>query len=158
MITCPYAGAVGASERKSSPVVMIAQAMRANLLASATVTSRAGRRCRSRLVQGANGSGRLWSHRKARRRSEDEEASQIGIALLGNLAQPFLSTAGVLSRNQTQPRREVSTRAEHGGIGNMRRQGGANQPADAGDGLERLSRSALSLPGRDFLIDRPESS
>jgi hypothetical protein len=70
---------------------------------------------------------------QARRRSEDEEASQIGIALLGNLAQPFLSTAGVLSRNQTQPRREVSTRAEHGGIGNMRRQGGANQPADAGD-------------------------
>ena len=32
----------------------------------------------------------------------------------------------------------------------MRRQGGANQPADAGDGLQRLSRSALPLPGRDF--------
>jgi NAD(P)-dependent dehydrogenase (short-subunit alcohol dehydrogenase family) len=32
------------AERKSSPVVIIAQAMRASLLASATVTSRAGRR------------------------------------------------------------------------------------------------------------------
>jgi hypothetical protein len=40
------------------------------------------------------------------------------------------------------------------GIGNMRRQGSANQPADAGDGLERLCRSALPLPGRDFLVDR----
>jgi hypothetical protein len=72
---CRYAAAIGASERKSSPVVMIAQAMRANLLASATVTSRAGRRCKSRLVQAASGSIRLWSQRKACRRSEDEEAS-----------------------------------------------------------------------------------
>ena len=34
-----YAAPIGASEWKSSPVVMIAQAMRANLLASATVTN-----------------------------------------------------------------------------------------------------------------------
>src|SRR5207248_2745096 len=39
---CRYAAAIGAFKRKSSPVVMIAQAIRASLLASATVTSRAG--------------------------------------------------------------------------------------------------------------------
>ena len=54
----------GASRRYSSPVVMIAQAMRANLLASATVTSRAGRRWRSWRVQTASGSERLCSHRR----------------------------------------------------------------------------------------------
>lgn len=51
-----YAGAIGDSERKISPVVMIAQTMRASLLASATVTRRAGRRCRSRLVHMDSGS------------------------------------------------------------------------------------------------------
>src|ERR1700733_4496182 len=107
--------------------------MRANLLASATVTSRAGRRAlQEPLGPGSQWIGPFVEPPQARRRSEDEEASQIGIALLGNPAQPFLSTAGVLSRNQTQPRREVSPRAAHGGIGHMRPQGGANTPADAG--------------------------
>jgi hypothetical protein len=54
----------GASRRYSSPVIMIAQATRANLFASATVTSLAGRRWRSWRVQTASGSVRLCSHRR----------------------------------------------------------------------------------------------
>ena len=53
----PLCGSCRSFRAEESPVVMIAQATHANLLASATVTSRAGRRCRSRLVQAANGSG-----------------------------------------------------------------------------------------------------
>ena len=59
-----HATTESASRRYSSPVVMIAQAIRANLLASATVTSRAGRRCRSWRVHRASGSVRLFSHRR----------------------------------------------------------------------------------------------
>ena len=149
-----YAGAVGASERNSSPVVMIAQAMRASLLASATVTSRAGRRCRSRWSRQPMDRAVFPEPAQARCRSEDEQASQIRIALFGNPAEPFLSAAGVLSRNQTEPRREVATGAEHRGIGNMRGERRADQRADAWDGLERLRRRARPLPGFDLLVDR----
>src|SRR5436305_5190282 len=52
--TCScYAIATIGCVRNNSPVVRIAQAMRASLLARATVTSRAGRRCKSFRVHSA---------------------------------------------------------------------------------------------------------
>ena len=145
----PLCRSYRSSDRKSSPVVRIAQAMRANLLTSATVTSAP-----------ADAAGAGWS-----RQPKDPAVCGATVSspslrggggvlsrdcLLGNPAQPFLPTAGILSRNQTQPRREVSTGAEHGGIGNKRREGRADKRA----GLNRLSRSAFLLPSLDLLVDR----
>jgi hypothetical protein len=59
-----YAAAAPPPERNSSPVVIIAQAMRASLLATATVTSRAGRRCNKFRVHSATESVLFFSHRK----------------------------------------------------------------------------------------------
>ena len=43
--------------------------------------------------------------------------------------------------------------AEHREIGDMRSQGRTGQRANACNGLERLGRSALPLPGLDLLVD-----
>src|SRR5690349_17796826 len=149
---CRYAGAIGASERKSSPVVMIAQAMRANLLASATVTSRAGRRCKSLLVQTARGSVLLWSQRELAVAPRTRRRRRYGLPCLVIL--PSLSFPPLEFRCGTRPSHAAKSRPER----NMEGSGtcaarAALISANARDGFERLGRRALALPGLDLLVD-----
>src|SRR5690349_13980059 len=151
-IACRYSGAIGASERKSSPVVMIAQAMRANLLASATVTSRAGRRCKSLLVQTARGSVLLWSQRKLAVAPRTRRRRRYGLPCLVIL--PSLSFPPLEFCRGTRPSHAAKSRPER----NMEGSGtcaarAALISANARDGFERLGRRALALPGLDLLVD-----
>ena len=83
--------------------------MRANLLASATVTSQAGRGSETLARPDRKRIGAVVEPSKARGRPEHEQSSQIAIALFGNPAEPVLSAARVLSGNEAEPGRKAAS-------------------------------------------------
>src|SRR5208282_3213961 len=76
-----------------SPLAIIAQAMRASLLASAMAATLVGRRASSAVSQ-----GRCAGH---------EQAAQIAVPLFADTAEPILAPARVLLRHEPDPSREV---------------------------------------------------
>ena len=90
---------------------MIAQAMRAILLASATATTLAGFLASSFITQGCL-SGCVPRVSDDRRRTDDEQPAQIAIALLGDAAEPLLAAGRVLPRNESDPGGELASRLE----------------------------------------------
>src|SRR5262245_620620 len=62
--------------------------------------------------------------------SGTEEGAQISIALLGDIAELLLATAGILLRHEANPRREVPARSERSRISNACDQRGGERGAD----------------------------
>ncbi len=65
--------------------------------------------------------------------ADDEHLAQVSIALLGDAAEPLLSAAGVLSRNQTDSGRQVATSLEGRRIGHGGDHGAGQKRPDARD-------------------------
>ena len=85
---------------------MIAQAMRAILLATATATSLAGFLASSLMIQGCLcGCSRAWRTTSLHL----EQSSEIAISLLGDAAKPFLATRRVLPRHKSDPCCKIPT-------------------------------------------------
>ena len=88
--------------------------MRATLLAIATATTFGGRRSMSPIQPRrlhATAAPRPPQHRVS---ADDEEPAQVGVAALGDAAQPLLAAARVLARDQSDPGRELAAGPELG--------------------------------------------
>jgi hypothetical protein len=85
-----------------SPLVMIAQMMRAVLLASATAATLVVRRASNCTSHGPAGAValRMADHRQ---RANDQHLPQVAMTLLADAAQAVLTAARVLSRHQADP-------------------------------------------------------
>src|SRR5512134_625324 len=82
-------------------------------------------------------------------RTNEQQTSDIGIALRGDPAQPLLAASGVLSRRQTKPSGEVAAGAESLQIWYRRGNGGGGDRSDPGDGGQTLAREVRSMPMPD---------
>jgi hypothetical protein len=73
-------------------------------------------------------------------RSDDENASEILVALLGDRPELLLAPGGILSRHQPDPSREIAPRPKNRRVRHGRRDRGRPDDTDAWDGLEPLAR------------------
>ena len=93
-----------------SPLAIMAQAIRARLLASAMAATLGGRRADSAVSQ-----GRCLAPWRSCASADDgectghEQAAQIAVILFADAAEPILAPAGVLLRNEPDPGREVAS-------------------------------------------------
>ena len=88
-----------------------------------------------------------------RMRTDDQDATQIAIALFGDRPKFLFAAGRILSRHKSQPGRKITTRPERLQIGNDGGDGGCTQNADAGNGLEPLARIARAMQRYDPLLD-----
>src|SRR6476660_2473049 len=100
------ASAMGSLYR--SPLAIMAQAIRASLLASAMAATLVGRRANSTVSQGRCGAVDLGIADDGEC-TGDEQAAQIAVTLFADAAEPVLAAAGVLPRNEPDPGREVAS-------------------------------------------------
>ena len=132
---------------------MIAQAIRAISLASATAATFVGRRSIIRVMPSSLGAV-LSCVANDRHGAGDEQPLQIAIALLGDTAEPFLAAGRVLLGHQTDPSGKIAPRAEGAPVADLRNQGRGDDRTNAGDLLEPSARFAGSVPSMDTHIDR----
>src|SRR5437764_13579354 len=132
---------------------MIAQAIRAISLASATAATFVGRRSIIRVMPSSLGAvlSRVANDRHG---AGDEQPSQIAIALLGNAAEPFLAAGRVLLGHQTDPSGKIAPRAEGAPVADLRNQGRGDDRTNAWDFLESSALLATSVPRMNALVDR----
>ena len=131
---------------------MMAQAIRAILLASATAATFVGRRSINRASHGrfravlsrvpddSHGAG-------------DQQPSQVAIALFGDTAEPILAAGRMLLGHQSDPGGEIAPGAERLPIADLGNQGGGHNRADAGDLLQPPAGFTRAMPGVDALVD-----
>ena len=88
------------------PLVMMAQTIRAVLLASASCGDLC-RAARQQLHQPWPAGAVPLGVSDDGHRADEQQLPQISVALLCDSAEPLLAAAGVLARNKTDPRSEV---------------------------------------------------
>ena len=86
---------------------MVAQTMRAVLLAMATVATRTGFRASRSARRGFDVLRFAPGAPHQRCYADDEELAKIFVAHLGDAAEPLFAAAGVLKRRQPKPGREL---------------------------------------------------
>src|ERR1700761_9248994 len=132
---------------------MMAQAIRAILLASATAATRGGPPfhqpadprppLRSVLARVAD-NGHC---------ADDQQPPQIAIALLGDTTEPVLAAGGVLLRHQPDPGRKTAPRREAIPVADLGNQCGSPGRADAWDLRQPAARLTGAVQGHDALVD-----
>src|SRR3984957_2082664 len=142
--------------RKASPVVMIAQTIRASLLANATATTLGGLRS-ERGQPVAQRALALWRRPQDRDGAQHQKPSDIPIALLGYRPEFLLAASRVLLGRHAKPGGEIAAGFEGLRIwraGQNRRSG---ERADAGDDRRQPADWIASMVGDDRalrLVDR----
>ena len=96
---------------KAWPLVMMAQIIRAVLLASASRRDLC-RAARHQLHQPRPASTMPFGVADHGHRADDQHSAQIAVSLLCNTSKPFFAAAGVLARNKTDPCSEVPATSE----------------------------------------------
>src|SRR3954466_7374636 len=124
--------------------------MRAILLASATAPTLAPRHelgepgIFPRLLHGPSQDGV---------RADDENATQIAVASLGDRSKLMLASARFLPRHQSDPGRKIASRSKNRRVCNRCRNRGRPDDADARDGLEPLARRVGAMLHFDLLLE-----
>ncbi len=106
--SCPEALDQAFVSRKTSPVVSIAQIVRASLFATATATTRGRRRSKRASIHGPSMRDRALRISHDRPCSEHQEVAQIAVPLLGDASKARLPSRRVLPRRQAQPGGELA--------------------------------------------------
>src|SRR6476646_6951425 len=91
-----------------SPLTIMAQTIRAILLASAIAATFVGRRASKAVSQGRCSVPWTFGVTDDGKRACREQAAQIAVTLLADIAEPVLASARVLLRHDTDPGREVA--------------------------------------------------
>src|SRR5215475_10233691 len=86
-------------------------------------------------------------------RTGGEQAAQIAIALLADVAELVFAAARVMLRHQPDPGREIPSRSKCLGIPNARHQRSCKCRADTRDGIESLTGLIRSVPCHDAAIE-----
>src|SRR6266536_859969 len=71
--------------------------------------------------------------------ANDENASQIAVALLGDRPELLLAAGRILARHEPNPGREIAPRPECRRVRDRRRDRGRPDETDTGDGLQPLA-------------------
>src|SRR5258705_7420235 len=131
--------------------------MRAILLASATATTLKGRRARSCVSQGYFPGFSLGAPQHSDR-SNDENAPQVAISLLGDRSELLLAPGRILPRHQPDPGREIASRPEDSRVRHRRHDRSRPDNPDARDGLNPLARLARATLHLDPVFDRSDDT
>jgi hypothetical protein len=134
---------------------MIAQAMRAILLATATATSLAGFLASSLMIQGMllrmlpglSNNGCC---------TDDEQPSEIAISLLGDAAEPLLATRRVLPRHKSDPCCKIPTGFEVTRVCDGRSDGRGGDHAYPRHGLDAAAHIIGTMMGVNGAIQSPD--
>src|SRR5690606_9745764 len=93
--------------------------------------------------------------------TNDEQAAQVPVSLLGDAAEPGLAAGGMLLRCQPEPGSELPGPSELIGSGAGGRESRGRDHAEAGDSGEPATSLAFGVPGdelpiqhRDLIVER----
>src|SRR5215469_6128587 len=131
---------------------IMAHAMRAILLASATAATLIGRRSirrasHSRFVP-------CWrAYRMTAMAPGDEQPAQMSIALLRDAAQSLFAAGRMLSRHQADPCSKTAAGREHLPISDLGHQRGCDDRTNARDFLQPSAFFTRAVPSVDTLLD-----
>ena len=89
-------------------------------------------------------------------RADDENTSQIAVALLGDRSKLLLAPGRILSRHQPNPSRKIASRPKNRRVCHSRRDRGRPDDADARDGLKPLARLVRAVLRLDSFLDRSD--
>jgi hypothetical protein len=133
---------------------MIAQAIRAILLATATATSLAG------FFQQPHDPGMLLRMLPGVSNNscctDDEQPSEIAISLLGDAAEPLLAARRMLPRHKSDPCRKIPTGFEVTRVCDSRSNGRGPDHANPGHGLEAAAHVIGTMMGVNGAIQGPD--
>jgi hypothetical protein len=82
-----------------------------------------------------------------------EQAAEIAIALLADVAELISAAARILLRDEPDPGREIASRSKRLGGTNARDQSSRQRGADTRDGVKPLARLIRSVPCHDMAIE-----
>src|SRR4051794_2719724 len=97
--------------------------------------------------------GFSMARRKTECAPDDENATQIAVASLGDRSKLMLASARFLPRHQSDPRRKIASRSKNRRVCNRCRNRGRPDDADARDGLEPLARRVGAMLHFDLLLE-----
>src|SRR5215510_418800 len=128
--------------------------MRAILLASATATTLNGRRARSCVPWVFFGV--LASTPQDSMRTNDQDATQVAIALFGDRPELPSAAGRILSRHKPDPGCKIASRPECVRVRSRGDDGARAQDPDPRDGRKPLARFARSVLRNNPLLDGPD--
>src|SRR5215510_10408000 len=126
--------------------------MRAVLLASATATTRLGRRWRSPITHGS--ALVAFERSKLALAPLIRSRRKYGLPRLGYPAQAIFAAGGILPLHQTQPGRELAPTAEAAWFYHRGGDGCGDDRADARNARQALADGVTLVPGHELLLDR----
>ena len=88
--------------------------------------------------------------------TDDEQPSEIAISLLGDAAEPFLATRGVLPRHKSDPCRKIPTGFEVTRVGDSGSDGCSPDHAYPGHGLQAGAHIIGTMMGVNGAVQRPD--
>src|SRR4029453_3440769 len=100
--------------------------------------------------------GMLAGTPQDRMRTNNQDATQVAIALFGDRPKLLFAASRILSRYKSNPGRKITARPERLRISNDGRDGARTQNANAGNGRKPLARLARAMQCNDPLLHRSD--